>query len=496
MTITFISRDSWAGDLLSHDCIIAVSKTGSLGERARLLDKASDGMIAKTCAQNRHEPAVPVAMTFMADKNNLRRFFAIPMGVKDDRRLLDALMFGGKSYALGHRSGLTNVTLVFEEKDSEEAAQIALGVRLKAYRFDHYLGEKSLKKKGAPSLEAVTIVCDDPDAAQKAWQEKEAIAAGVYLARDLGFEPANRLTPEHFANKCLELKKDGVEVTLMDEKELTKLKMGALLGVAQGSANKPYVAVMRWNGGGKDKPLAFIGKGVTFDTGGISIKPSSGMEEMKMDMAGAAAVTGLMRTLARRKAKINAVGVIGLVENMPSSKAQRPGDIVRSYSQQTIEVLNTDAEGRLVLADILHYTNEQFKPQFMINLATLTGAIIIALGNHHAGLFSNDDALCEKLADAAKKSGEKLWRLPLGSEFDKMLDSPIADMQNITNQRGAGSITAAQFLKRFVGETVWAHLDIAGVAWGKSSTLAPKGASGYGVRLLNQLVKSHYEKDK
>jgi leucyl aminopeptidase len=298
-----------------------------------------------------------------------------------------------------------------------------------------------------------------------------------------------------FAARARELSGLGVKVEILTEREMTRLGMGALLGVAQGSSRPPRLAVMQWNGGKpREKPIAFIGKGVVFDTGGISMKPANGMEDMKGDMAGAAAVVGLMHALASRKARANVVAIIGLVENMPDGNAQRPGDIVTSLSGQTIEVLNTDAEGRLVLCDALWYCNDRFKPQFMINLATLTGAIIVALGKHYAGLFSNDDELADRLLSAGRATGEGVWRMPLGPEYDRMLDSKNADMKNIGGRYG-GAITAAQFLKRFVGDTPWAHIDIAGTAMDSSSNEFNRSwGSGYGVRLLDRLVRDHYER--
>ena len=321
------------------------------------------------------------------------------------------------------------------------------------------------------------------------------IADGVVWARDLINEPANVLYPGEFARRASGLRKLGVLVEVLDVAAMRKLGMGALLGVGQGSAHEPKVVVMRWNAGkrGAD-PIAFIGKGVCFDSGGISIKPAQGMEDMKGDMAGAACVVGLMHALAVRKAKVNAVGVIGLVENMPDGKAQRPGDIVTSMSGQTIEIINTDAEGRLVLADVLHYVNKRFKPRFMINLATLTGAIIVALGQEYAGLFSNDDKLVERLTKAGEATGERVWRMPLGAEYDKIIDSKFADMKN-SGGRWAGSITGAQFLQRFVNKTPWAHLDIAGTALGSPQTDINKSwSSGWGVRLLDRLVEDYYER--
>ena len=314
------------------------------------------------------------------------------------------------------------------------------------------------------------------------------------LARDLVNEPANMLGPVEFAAATKALEKLGVDVEILTEKEMKKLGMGALLGVAQGSPRGARLAVMQWKGGkAKDKPIAFVGKGVTFDTGGISIKPAAGMEDMKGDMGGAAAVTGLMHALAARKAKVNVVGIIGLVENAVDGNAQRPGDIVTSMSGQTIEVLNTDAEGRLVLADALWYCNQRFEPKFMVNLATLTGAIMVALGQGHAGLFSNNDELSGRLTEAGLATQEKLWRMPMGPDYDKLIDSKNADMKNIGGRYG-GSITAAQFLQRFVKETPWAHLDIAGTAMGSpSNEINQSWASGFGVRLLDRLVRDHYE---
>ncbi|WP_281701322.1 leucyl aminopeptidase [Acetobacter malorum] len=372
------------------------------------------------------------------------------------------------------------------------AASVAQGAVLGAYHFSLYHSAPAVEKKHR--LASVTVLTADPAAADAAFAPLAAVARGVILTRDLVTEPANVLNPEEFTARVTTLRSLGLEVEVLEQAEMEKLGFGALLGVAQGSANAPRTVIMRWNGGAKDEaPLAFIGKGVTFDSGGISIKPAAGMEEMKEDMAGAATVTGLMTALAGRKAKVNAVGVIGLVENMVSGTAQRPGDVVRSASGQTIEVLNTDAEGRLVLADILWYARDRFAPKLMVDLATLTGAIIISLGHEYAGLFSNNDDLSANLTAAGTATGDKLWRMPMGAEYDAMLKSDIADMKNIGGRPG-GSITAAQFLKRFVGETPWAHLDIAGTAWSKTPRNGqPKGATGFGVRLLNEFVQKNYE---
>ncbi|SDA46876.1 leucyl aminopeptidase [Sinorhizobium sp. NFACC03] len=375
------------------------------------------------------------------------------------------------------------------------AADFALGMEMNAYSFDGYKTKKAdddAKSSGKPTK--VTIVTGTVIAAKKAFGTAEAVAEGVFLARDLVNEPANVLGPVEFAAKAKELEKLGVEVEILTEKEMKKLGMGALLGVAQGSTRPPRLVIMQWKGGkAKERPLAFVGKGVVFDSGGISIKPAAGMEEMKGDMGGAAAVTGLMHVLAAREAKVNAIGIIGLVENMPDGSAQRPGDIVTSMSGQTIEVINTDAEGRLVLCDALWYCNDRFKPQAIIDLATLTGAIMVALATHHAGLFSNDDRLAGQLLAAGMATQERLWRMPLGKEYDKMIDSKFADMKN-TGGRHGGAVTAAQFLKRFVKDTPWAHLDIAGTAMGTpTDEVNQSWGSGFGVRLLDELVRASYE---
>jgi leucyl aminopeptidase len=332
-------------------------------------------------------------------------------------------------------------------------------------------------------------------AAKKAYGPMDKIADGVFFARDLVSEPGNVIYPETLAEQCKELTKLGVKVEIFDEKKMAKLGMNALLGVGQGSVRESRMVVMSWNGAAKSKqPVAFVGKGVTFDTGGISLKPGPGMEEMKWDMGGSGTVIGLMKALAGRKAKVNVVGLVGLVENMPDGKAQRPGDIVKSMSGQTIEILNTDAEGRLVLADVLWYCQDKYKPQFIVDLATLTGAIIIGLGHEYAGMFANDDKLAEQLFAAGTATEEKVWRMPLHDNYDKKIKSDAADMKNIGG-RDAGSITAAQFLQRYVNKTPWAHLDIAGVAWSKEAKpTVPKGATGFGVRLLDRFVADNYEK--
>ena len=424
------------------------------------------------------------------------------VGTKADKPYGDEdwLKIGGTIAA--KTKGASGVTLWCETAagglDAAHAAGIGAGILLRAYEFDRYKSKKpkpdedSEEKKDVAST--ITFATAGEKDADAAFDPVRHLVAGVILARDLVNEPANVLGPVEFAQRIEALSEDGLEIEVLDEKQMADLEMGSLLGVAQGSPRPPRLVVMRWNGGGDEAPVAFVGKGVVFDTGGISIKPAGGMEDMKGDMGGAAAVVGLMRALAGRKARVNAVGIVGLVENAIDGNAQRPGDIVTAMSGTTIEVLNTDAEGRLVLADALWYCQDRFKPKFMVNLATLTGAIIVALGNHYAGLFSNNDELAENLAAAGRETGEKLWRMPLGPEYDKLIEGKFADIKNIGNGRAAGSITAAQFLQRFVNDVPWAHLDVAGTAMGSpANEYNQSWASGFGVRLLDRLVADRYE---
>ncbi len=409
----------------------------------------------------------------------------------------DLLTLGGQT--MGKIGAGANALVLFDPPQAPAdagaaAGQFALGAVLRGYKFDQY---KTKKKKDDAEREGASQIAfgvANVEAARPALAEAEGLAESVLLARTLVNEPANVLTPYEFARRAKELSALGVEVEIFDEQALADIGMRALLAVGQGSAQETMVVVLRWNGGSADaQPLAFVGKGVVFDSGGISIKPGASMEDMKGDMAGAAAVTGLMRALASRKAKANVIGVLGLVENMPDAKAQRPGDIVKSLSGQTIEIINTDAEGRLVLADALWYVKEKYKPAFMIDLATLTGAILVALGQEYAGLFSNNDELAERLTKAGEATGEKLWRMPMGPAYDKMVDSRFADMKN-TGGRHAGSITAAQFLQRFVDKTPWAHLDIAGTGMSSpAGDINQSWGSGWGVRLLDRLVRDFYE---
>jgi leucyl aminopeptidase len=428
---------------------------------------------------------------------NVPRLVVIGIGKESELKSRDIVKLGG--IAMGKVPTAAQSATLFAEFSSgalkaDQVADLALGARLRAYAFDLYKTKRKDDEE-RPSKVEFHIACANAASAEKAWAQRAAIADGVVLARDLVNEPGNVLFPGEFARRASALTKLGVGVEVLDVPAMRKLGMGALLGVGQGSAHESKLVVMRWNGGKRGvDPVAFIGKGVCFDSGGISIKPAQGMEDMKGDMAGAACVVGLMHAFAARKAKINAVGAIGLVENMPDGKAQRPGDIVKTMSGQTIEIINTDAEGRLVLADVLHYVNKRFKPKFMINLATLTGAIIVALGQEYAGMFCNDDKLAERLTKAGEAVGERVWRMPLGPEYDKMIDSKFADMKN-TGGRWGGAITAAQLLQRFVDKTPWAHLDIAGTAMGSPQTDINKSwASGWGVRLLERLVEEHYER--
>ncbi|NMG38733.1 leucyl aminopeptidase [Chelativorans sp. ZYF759] len=468
-----------------------------LGEAARTCNP--DGALERAAKINDFKGALAATLDVVAPSGtDFDRLVAVGAGKPAELKEEAWLRIGGVAFAASRKSASVSVVLDLPDTDisADDAANVGLGILLRSYAFDKYKTKKSDGEDGKkPKPARFTILCADPAGAKRAFEDLEGVGEGVLLARELVNEPANVLGPVEFADRAAKLESLGVKIEILGEKEMKKLGMGALLGVAQGSAKPPRLVVMQWNGGkAKDKPIAFIGKGVVFDSGGISIKPAASMEDMKGDMAGAAAVTGLMHALAARKAKANVIGIIGLVENMLDGTAQRPGDIVTSMSGQTIEVINTDAEGRLVLADALWYCNERFEPRFMIDLATLTGAVLVALGNVHAGLFSNDDDLSEKLLSAGLSTGEKLWRLPLGPDYDKMIESKNADMKNVGG-RHAGSITAAQFLKRFVKDTPWAHLDIAGTGMASpSSDINQSWASGFGVRLLDRLVAENFEK--
>jgi len=490
----------------------ALPKTGALvllvddqlaADQLEATDEATGGAITRAFAAAEFKGKPGSTCVILAPGAGLSRVVAVGIGKTEALTAKLAEEAGGHALPLLSRD--THASLAAGGLSEELAAHVGLGALLRSYRFDRYRTTEKAEDK--PKLASLAVLVAHPSAAKEAWTPLKAIGDGVVLTRDLVSEPANILSPAVMAERCQALEALGLKVEVLGPKELTKLGFGALLGVSQGSANEPRVVAMHWYGASgeptkakkgakataRPAPLAFIGKGVTFDTGGISIKPAAGMEDMKWDMGGAGTVVGLMAALAGRQAKVDVIGVVGLVENMPSGTAQRPGDVVTSYSGQTIEVLNTDAEGRLVLADVLAWTAKEYQPRFMIDLATLTGAMIVSLGHEYAGFFSNDDTLAQQLFAAGETTGELLWRMPLADSYDKQLKSEIADMKNITGRPGS-AITAAQFIKRFVGETPWAHLDVAGVVWSsKDAATIPKGATAYGVRLLDRLVAEHFE---
>lgn len=486
--------------------VVGVLEGRKLTASAEAMDKATNGAIVRAIKASSFKGARHHSLTIMTPGGKLGRVVCMGLGKAKELTRLELQTLGG-NIVKGLSAHATSAQVLVDELDGcdikphEMAVEIALGARLGSYRFDKYKTKK--KEHDKPKLNEVKLLCKLSAKAKAAYATEDKVADGVFFTRDLVSEPANVIYPETLAAQAKSLAKLGVKVEVLTPAQMKKLGMGALLGVAQGSMHDPRMVVMQWTGKPKragtkaskaDAPVAFVGKGVTFDSGGISIKPSAGMEDMKWDMGGAGVVIGLMKALAGRKAKVNAVGVVGLVENMPSGSAQRPGDIVTSMSGQTIEVLNTDAEGRLVLADALWYTKERFKPHTIVDLATLTGAIMVALADQYAGLFANDDDLAWDLIHAGREVDEKVWSLPLGDAYDKMINSPVADMQNIGGRWG-GSITAAQFLKRFVGDTKWAHIDIAGVTWNKTGTATqPGGGTGFGVRLLDRWVRNKVEK--
>jgi leucyl aminopeptidase len=493
MKIDFVAADTPAG---AEAAVAALAfEKGALAGAAAALDNATGGAVRRAIAGGRFTGAIGQVLELIA-----------PHGLAANRVLI---VGGGAKAAFGRDSietaaahawqavkaaGPEVLILQLPGVTADLAAHAAFGLRLAAYRFDRYRTREKPEKK--PSVSRVQIAVDDPKAANKAFKAMAGLADAIVFARDLVSEPANVLFPEEFARRVKKLANGGLEVEVLGEKEMKKLGMGALLGVGQGSVRESQLVILRWQGA-KDSaaaPIAFVGKGVCFDSGGISLKPAEGMEEMITDMGGAAAVTGLMLALASRKAAVNAVGILGLVENMPDAAAQRPGDVVTTMSGQTVEVINTDAEGRLVLADAIWYCQDRFKPKFIIDLATLTGAIIVALGKDIAGLFCNDDDLAGHILAASKASGETVWRMPLPEQYDRSIDSQVADVKN-TGGRPGGSITAALFIQRFTNGVPWAHLDIAPTAWKPDSKVPtiPSGATGFGVRLLDRLVADHYE---
>jgi len=490
MKIEFVAS-SGAAEILA----LVVHEGRALAGTGPALDQAASGALVKAMKNSRFNGAANSNLNVAAPAGiDANAVLLVGAGAADKLDDLAVETAAAAAYQATKLSGAEVLTIEASHLSPELAARAGFAVRLAAYRFAKYLTKQKADK--IPSVTTVRVVTSDVKAAEAAFQPLSAVADAVLFSRDLVSEPANILYPAEFARRVKELEALGAKVEILGEAEMQKLGMGSLLGVGQGSVRESQLAVIQWNGGKEgEAPIAFVGKGVCFDTGGISLKPADGMEEMKWDMGGAAAVAGLMHALVGRKAKVNVVGVLGLVENMPDGNAQRPGDVVTSMSGQTIEVLNTDAEGRLVLADALWYTQDRFKPKFMIDLATLTGAIIISLGLEYAGVFTNSDELAANIADAGPKVGEKSWRMPIPAEYDRHIDSPIADVKNMGNGRAGGSITAALFLQRFTNGTPWAHIDIASTAWVKDSKnpTVPDGAVGYGVRLLDRMVADHYE---
>ncbi|PCJ41912.1 MAG: leucyl aminopeptidase [Alphaproteobacteria bacterium] len=496
MNIKFIKNSAPTSD--SH--VIFVYSDRELSASASKVDKATDGLVSRAMMVGHFDGKFGQSIDLVAPAGlDINRVLVMGLGDEADLDEVKSQKIGGKIMAKLIACGDESLSIAADApkkaniSGAEFAANLALGIRLRRYRFDKYFTKQEEAKN--PSIIGVEIMCAAQTGAQNIFDDLDRVADGVSFARDLVTEPGNVVYPESYAEKIKELSDVGIDVEILAEDQMDELGMGALLGVGQGSACESHLVIMHWNGSENDDepPVAFVGKGVTFDTGGISLKPGAGMEDMKFDMGGSAAVVGAMLALAGRNAKVNAIGVVGLVENMPSSTAQRPGDVVTSMSGQTIEVINTDAEGRLVLADALWYTQDRFQPKFIIDLATLTGAMMVALGHEYAGIFSNDDDLCENLAKAGAQVDELVWRMPIGKAYDKLIDSKIADMKNIGGKY-AGSITAAQFLQRFVNDVPWVHIDIAGTAWKtEASDVADRGATGYGVRLLDQLVREFYE---
>lgn len=494
-------------------CAVFAATDLAFGSAAQALNTKSGGAIVKAAEAGDFKGKSKTSIEILApQKLDMSRLVLVGAGKVDELTDHDWTTLGG--YALGQLSARKSKTASLiadfaglgDRKSDHVAADLALGALLRHYTFQKYLtrkgsanGEEGANGATPPprdGLHKLVIHCADPDKARVAFNRGRALANGIYMARDLVNEPANALGPVEFADRVKELETSGLEIEILDVEQLTALKMNTLLAVGQGSTRPSRVAIMQWHGAKskRAKPICFVGKGVVFDTGGYSIKPAAGMEDMKGDMGGAAAVTGVMRALAERKANVNAIGIIGIVENMVSGNATRPGDIVTSMSGQTVEILNTDAEGRLVLADVLWYAQERFKPKLIVDLATLTGAIMVALGKEYAGLFSNDDKLANDLLDAAKLTNEKLWRMPLDKAYDKMIDSKNADMKNIGGRWG-GSCTAAAFIQRFIKDTPWAHIDLAGTAMdGAKNEINTSWGAGWGVRLLDRFVADHHEK--
>lgn len=496
MDIRFVTAGS--GEVVA----VMATEGGELLGAGKALDSASGGHIAKAMkAAGFKGGAGQVVDVLAPDGVDFSRVLVIGLGKAEAADGMGVERWAGHAVKRTLTAGVEKLVLQPDALPgvaiAEAGAHAAMGARLSSYRFDTY--RTKLKPEQKPTLQAVEIVLEHTAAAKARAEVDAAIVEGVFFARDLVSEPPNVLYPESFAERLRDLETIGVEVEILEPAAMEKLGMGALLGVAQGSARPARLVAMKWNGSSvkKQKPFAIVGKGVTFDTGGISLKPGAGMDEMKGDMGGAAAVAGAMKAIALRKAKANVVGIVALVENMPGSNAMRPGDIVSTMSGQTIEVLNTDAEGRLILSDAVWYAQDKYEPVALVDLATLTGAVIVALGHEHAGMCANDEDLAHAITNAANAEGEPVWRLPLSPAYDKLIDTPNADMKNIAGKPVAGSIVGAQFIKRFIQEgTPWAHLDIAGTAWKSGpyeDPLSPAWATGYGVRLLNRLIANKYE---
>ncbi|MFN7038795.1 MAG: leucyl aminopeptidase [Alphaproteobacteria bacterium] len=482
------------------DCLVlAIGEELTLTEEMQSLNQKIDNAISEAIKFGSFKGKKGEIFQIFGMHENLPKMILL-VGYGKITDIIDTriMYLGGRIIASLHAIKAKSAQIIGTSLNLENydvPALIAQGAAFRNFRFDKYRTQE--KPEDKPLLSELVITSENPEKSEEYFSNLKSIVEGVYLTRNLVSEPPNVIYPETLAKEAEKLKEHGIEVEVLGLEDMKRLGMGSILGVAQGSVKEPKIAIMKYKGIPTDDQihLALVGKGVTFDTGGISIKPAQGMEDMKYDMAGSAVVIGTMKSIALRKAKANIVGLIGIVENMPDGNAQRPSDVVKSMSGQTIEVLNTDAEGRLVLADVLWYCQDRFKPNYIIDLATLTGAITISFGMVYAGLFSNNDELADKLFDSGIKSDEKLWRMPMGEVYDKMLNSEIADMQNISTEKGAGSITAAQFLQRFVNNTPWAHLDIAGMSWTKKDNdIVPKGATAFGVRLLNRLIQDHFEK--
>ena len=504
LSISFSKKDTQGHDTI----VVGVYEGGRLSDSAKELDKSAKGLIKSALKGHKNFSGKQgQTLCLSANKGDLVRVILLGLGKAENLDAISLETLGGKLFGALKACGAEKVSIHLDgvkgSKDVKAAdigARLALGLRLKSYFFDKYKSKKDDKKDG--KLSKVLVVGDEATASKKLFDTYSAVSEGVFLARNLVNEPPNTLYPESYAEIIKkELKPLGVEIDILDEKKMHKLGFGALLAVGQGSIRESRVVVMRWNGASKAKsakaPIAFVGKGVTFDTGGISLKPGAEMDLMKMDMGGSAAVVGAMKAIAARKAKANVIGIVGLVENMPSDRAYRPGDIITSHSGKTIEVLNTDAEGRLVLADILTYLQDTYKPETIIDLATLTGAIMVALGFEYCGAFANDNDLWNKIEKSSKNTGEKFWRMPLDEAYRKEMESEVADLKNLGSLgRYGGACSAAGFLEHFIKDgTKWAHIDIAGTAWWKSDKpTTPKGGTGFAVRTLNDIVAENFEK--